>query len=140
MSVTAYIALGSNLDERAAHLRQALALLAERPDMHVTRVSSFYETDPVGGPPGQPRFVNAAAEVSTTLSAPDLLRLYWTWKTSWAGCAWRRTARAPWTWICCSMAKKSSRSMSPLCNYACLTRACTSVFLSWSHWPKSRRR
>ena len=74
MSVTAYIALGSNLGERAAHLRQGLALLAEHPSIHVIRVSSFYETDPVGGPPKQPRFLNAAAELTTTLSAPELLR------------------------------------------------------------------
>ena len=74
MSVTAYIALGSNLGERPAHLRQALALLGEHAGIQVARVSSFYETDPVGGPPGQPRFLNAAAELTTTLSATELLR------------------------------------------------------------------
>lgn len=74
MSVTAYIALGSNLGDRAANLRQALALLSEDAGIQVARVSSFYETDPVGGPPGQPRFLNAAAELTTTLSAAELLR------------------------------------------------------------------
>jgi 3-oxoacyl-[acyl-carrier protein] reductase len=74
MSITAYIALGSNLGERAAHLRQALALLGEHAGIHVARMSSFYETDPVGGPSGQPRFLNAAAELTSTLSAADLLR------------------------------------------------------------------
>ena len=74
MSVTAYIALGSNVGDRAAHLRQALALLGENAAIRVERVTSFHETDPVGGPPGQPRFLNAAAELTTTLSAAELLR------------------------------------------------------------------
>ena len=74
MSVTAYIALGSNLGDRAANLRQALALFAGYDGIDVVRASSFHETDPVGGPPGQGRYLNAAAELQTTLSAPDLLR------------------------------------------------------------------
>ncbi|HWY87606.1 MAG TPA: 2-amino-4-hydroxy-6-hydroxymethyldihydropteridine diphosphokinase [Gemmataceae bacterium] len=74
MSVTAYIALGSNLGDRAANLQQALALLPGCGEIQVTRVSSFHETDPVGGPPGQGRYLNAAAELQTTLSASDLLR------------------------------------------------------------------
>jgi 2-amino-4-hydroxy-6-hydroxymethyldihydropteridine diphosphokinase len=40
--------------------------------MVVRKVSSFYETDPVGGPPGQGKFLNAAAALDTTL---DPLRL-----------------------------------------------------------------
>jgi 2-amino-4-hydroxy-6-hydroxymethyldihydropteridine diphosphokinase len=74
VSVDAYIALGSNLGDRDANLRQALALLAARAGIAVKNVSSFHETDPVGGPPGQGRYLNAAAELETTLSAADLLR------------------------------------------------------------------
>jgi 2-amino-4-hydroxy-6-hydroxymethyldihydropteridine diphosphokinase len=74
MSVTAYIALGSNLGDRAANLQQGLAVLAGHGGIRVVRVSSFHETDPVGGPPGQGRYLNGAAELETTLSAPDLLR------------------------------------------------------------------
>ena len=37
------------------------------------RASSFIETAPVGGPPGQPPYLNAAAELSTTLAPWDLL-------------------------------------------------------------------
>src|ERR1700674_4283047 len=73
MSITAYIALGSNLGDREANLRQALALLAGHDGIEVARVSSFHETDPVGGPPGQGRYLNAAAELATTLTAPELL-------------------------------------------------------------------
>src|SRR5437016_4288974 len=74
MSITAYLALGSNLGDRGANVRQALALLAEHDGIRVARVSSFHETDPVGGPPGQGRYLNAAAELETSLSAPELLR------------------------------------------------------------------
>jgi 2-amino-4-hydroxy-6-hydroxymethyldihydropteridine diphosphokinase len=39
----------------------------------VTTVSSFLETDPVGGPPGQGRFLNAAAKIETDLAPEALL-------------------------------------------------------------------
>ena len=68
---TAYIGLGSNVGDRVAHLRAAIEALAAR-GVTVTRVSSLYETDPVG--PLQPDFLNAAAEVSTDLSPADLVR------------------------------------------------------------------
>src|SRR5437016_991651 len=74
MSVTAYIALGSNLGDRAAYLQRALQGLGERPGIRVIQVSTFYETAPVGGPPGQGAYLNAAARLETDLSARDLLR------------------------------------------------------------------
>src|SRR5947209_7207742 len=70
----AYIALGSNLGDRAAWLEQALKTLREHPAIAVLRVSSFLETEPVGGPGGQGRYLNAAAELETTLSAEELLQ------------------------------------------------------------------
>src|SRR5205807_156940 len=73
-AVTAYIALGSNLGDRAANLQSALALLAAQAGIRLGRVSPFHETDPVGGPPGQARYLNAAAEIETTLAATDLLQ------------------------------------------------------------------
>jgi 2-amino-4-hydroxy-6-hydroxymethyldihydropteridine diphosphokinase len=65
----AYIGLGSNLGEREGTLRAALQRLAELGEI---RVSSFRQTDPVGVT-DQPRFLNAAAELSTDLPARDLL-------------------------------------------------------------------
>lgn len=73
MPVTTYIALGSNLGERRDNLNQALALLAQTPGITVGQVSSFHETDPVGGPAGQGKYLNAAAELHTTLSPAELL-------------------------------------------------------------------
>ena len=68
----AFVGLGSNLGDREAMLRQALELLALEPGLEVRHVSTFRETEPVGFT-DQPRFLNAAAEVETELSAPELL-------------------------------------------------------------------
>lgn len=70
MSVIAYIGLGSNLGDRIATCRRALVLLGR--SCHVTRVSGFYCTEPVGCE-AQEDFVNAAAEIETDLSAEELL-------------------------------------------------------------------
>src|SRR5438105_11312665 len=73
--VKAYVALGSNLGDRQGHLERAVQALRDHPAVTVHRVSSFLDTAPVGGPPGQGRYLNAAAEIETTLSAEELLRL-----------------------------------------------------------------
>lgn len=70
--VSAYVALGSNLGDRDAHLAAALAALRATPGVQVVAVSAIYETDPVGPPP-QGAYLNAAAELRTTLDAPELL-------------------------------------------------------------------
>jgi 2-amino-4-hydroxy-6-hydroxymethyldihydropteridine diphosphokinase len=69
--VRAYLGLGSNLGDRSENLRRAVALLGARDGVAVVRTSSVYETAPVG--PSQPDFLNAVAEVDTTLSPRDLL-------------------------------------------------------------------
>ncbi len=71
----AYIALGSNLGDRGGWLEQALKALREHPAVAVLRISSFLETEPVGGPAGQGLYLNAAAELETTLSADELLHV-----------------------------------------------------------------
>lgn len=70
-----FIALGANLGDRAATLRAALAQLAAHPRVRVLRVSSLHETEPVGGPSDQPRYLNAAAELATDLPPDELLTL-----------------------------------------------------------------
>jgi len=67
----AHIALGSNLGDREGTLRRAVALL-RRPDIRVRAVSRFIETQPVG-PAGQGPYINAAAELDTTLAPHALL-------------------------------------------------------------------
>lgn len=71
--VTAYIALGANLGDRAKNLRDALTLLDKADGVRVVQVSSFLENPAVGGLAGSPPFLNAVAEVETTLPAIDLL-------------------------------------------------------------------
>jgi 2-amino-4-hydroxy-6-hydroxymethyldihydropteridine diphosphokinase len=68
-----FIALGSNLGDRAGHIRSALRELEQSGDVHVLRCSSLRETAPAGGPPGQPKYLNAVAELQTELSPADLL-------------------------------------------------------------------
>ena len=65
------IALGSNLGDRDATLRAAVAALAAFIDH--PRVSSFHQTDPVGMPGSPAPFLNAAAVGETSLTASDLL-------------------------------------------------------------------
>lgn len=69
----ALIALGSNLGDRAANIRQALAALGQRAEIKTLRTSSLIETAPVGGPPGQGPFLNAAAVLETRLAPEKLL-------------------------------------------------------------------
>ncbi|WP_347351674.1 2-amino-4-hydroxy-6-hydroxymethyldihydropteridine diphosphokinase [Intrasporangium sp.] len=73
--VPAVVALGANLGDRGATLRSALEALSDRPEVSVTTVSPMFETDPVGGPPDQPPFLNAVALVRTELAPGDLLGL-----------------------------------------------------------------
>jgi 2-amino-4-hydroxy-6-hydroxymethyldihydropteridine diphosphokinase len=69
--VKAYLGLGSNLGDRAAHLQFGLDGLAARAG-RVVAVSPVYETEPVGGPP-QPEFLNAVVALETELSPRELL-------------------------------------------------------------------
>ena len=68
----AYVGLGANLGNRAETLEHAVALLAAAEGVDVLAVSELRETDPVGVV-DQPRFLNGAVAVDTTLSARGLL-------------------------------------------------------------------
>ena len=70
-SRVAYLALGSNLGDRTAHLQRAINGLDRHPEIDVVASSQVYETEPIG--PDQPDFLNAVIEVETTLSGADLL-------------------------------------------------------------------
>ena len=62
---TALLGLGSNLGEREATLRAALVEIEALPDVRVRRASEFYRSKPLGGPPEQGEFLNAAAVIET---------------------------------------------------------------------------
>lgn len=69
---TAYLSLGSNLGDRAKNLRAAIDELPHA-GVEVTRVSSFYETEPVDLRE-QPWFLNCVVEAETHFDAAMLLR------------------------------------------------------------------
>jgi 2-amino-4-hydroxy-6-hydroxymethyldihydropteridine diphosphokinase len=67
------IGLGSNLGDRQANLARAIEILCATPRIENVEVSRFLPTSPVGGPPGQGDFLNAAARLTTGLAPLALL-------------------------------------------------------------------
>jgi 2-amino-4-hydroxy-6-hydroxymethyldihydropteridine diphosphokinase len=70
----AYVGLGANLGDRERTIRAALAELDGTPGVEVADVSRLVETEPVGYL-DQPRFLNGAAALETSLPARELLDL-----------------------------------------------------------------
>jgi 2-amino-4-hydroxy-6-hydroxymethyldihydropteridine diphosphokinase len=70
----AYVGLGANLGPREETIRRAVELLERTPGVDVVAVSELRETDPVGVV-DQPRFLNGAVALETTLAARELLDL-----------------------------------------------------------------
>ena len=67
-----FLGLGSNIGDRAGNIRRACRLIDEIEGIRLVRTSSMIETEPVGYE-DQPDFINAAAEIETTLSPRELL-------------------------------------------------------------------
>ena len=72
--VRAWIGLGGNREDSPALLHEALGRLAAAPGVDLLRRSAIYRSPP-WGVEDQPEFVNAVAELETTLAPRDLLRL-----------------------------------------------------------------
>jgi 2-amino-4-hydroxy-6-hydroxymethyldihydropteridine diphosphokinase len=68
----AYVGLGANLGDRERTLRAAVDALHDEDGIEVVAVSALRETDAVGVGE-QPRYLNGAVALETTLSARDLL-------------------------------------------------------------------
>ena len=68
----AVLGLGSNLGDRLEMLQGAVEALVDAPGIDVVAISPVYETDPVGGPEGQPPFLNAVIIVNTSLPVRTL--------------------------------------------------------------------
>ena len=71
MSIT-YLSIGSNLGDRFEYLQNAVNGICKNSRISKVRVSSIYETTPVGGPQ-QEDFLNAVVEIDTQLSPIELL-------------------------------------------------------------------
>lgn len=67
-----YLGLGANLHQPLQQLQQAVVALAALEHCQLVHVSSMYGSKPMG-PQDQPDYVNAVAELTTTLSAEQLL-------------------------------------------------------------------
>ena len=72
MSRIGYLGLGSNVGDRVANLRAAIAGLRSRGVM-IEAISAGYETEPVGEILDQPDFLNLAVRIRTTLEPEELL-------------------------------------------------------------------
>src|SRR3990167_328271 len=70
---TAFIGLGSNLEDPRSQLQRAFAELDGLADTRLTARSSLYRSTPLGYP-GQPEFVNAVAKIATKLAPQALLQ------------------------------------------------------------------
>lgn len=67
-----FLGLGSNVGDRENQLKEAIRLLDEQSGIKVVKVSSFYETEPVGYV-DQPDFFNLCVEIQTELSPKAVL-------------------------------------------------------------------
>ena len=69
----AYIGFGSNIGDRLAHIQNAIHALSETEGITLQKISSIYQTDPVGYET-QAQFLNGVAAIQTDLPPLSLLR------------------------------------------------------------------
>jgi 2-amino-4-hydroxy-6-hydroxymethyldihydropteridine diphosphokinase len=72
--IICFIGIGSNLGDSLKNCQSAVKNLSLAEGIELTRVSSYYRTEPVGIEK-QDFFVNAVAEIRTVLSARALLKV-----------------------------------------------------------------
>lgn len=73
VKVNCAVALGSNLGNSQATLKQAIVQLEEVPEITIDAISSWYETVPIG--PSQPNYINGCILLTTDLSPFELLEI-----------------------------------------------------------------
>jgi len=69
-----YLGIGSNLGDRKKNILLALQKINRLKETRVLKISGFLETRPVGGPPGQGHYLNAALKIKTNLEPRTLLK------------------------------------------------------------------
>ncbi len=70
---TVFLGVGSNLGDRSEYIQRALSELKQNRDIQFVQSSEMYETDPVGGPDGQGKYLNVVWQLETQLSPDNLL-------------------------------------------------------------------
>jgi len=71
----AYLALGSNIDDRMAFLEKAETMLKDNVDISISKASKIYETEPWPKEEGQFWFLNQVIEIETVLNPQELLKV-----------------------------------------------------------------
>lgn len=71
-----YVGIGSNLGNRRDNIDKALKKIKALKDTRIIKVSKFIESDPVGGPRGQNKFLNGALKIQTNLPPVILLKKF----------------------------------------------------------------
>jgi len=71
--IICYIGIGSNLGNALKNCQHAIKSISRAKEIEITKVSSFYKTEPIGIE-NQNLFINAVVEIKTTLSARNLFQ------------------------------------------------------------------
>ncbi|MGA2775443.1 MAG: 2-amino-4-hydroxy-6-hydroxymethyldihydropteridine diphosphokinase [Candidatus Omnitrophota bacterium] len=69
-----FLGIGSNLGQRRKNIESALERISGLKNTKIIKLSKIRETEPVGGPGGQKKFLNAVLKIDTQLLPSDLLR------------------------------------------------------------------
>jgi len=72
--VTCYLGIGSNLGNRRKNIELSVKRINALRGIRVIKLSKIIETEPVGGPRNQPKFLNAALKINTSLIPSVLLK------------------------------------------------------------------
>lgn len=72
--VTCYLGIGSNLGDRQKSIRLAIKKINALKGTRIIKVSKIIETEPIGGPGGQGKFLNTALKIKTDTSPFMLLK------------------------------------------------------------------
>lgn len=72
--VTCYLGIGSNLGDRRINIKSAVKKISELKETKLIKLSKAIETNPIGGPVGQPKFLNAVLKIRTNLQPLILLK------------------------------------------------------------------
>lgn len=72
--IVCYLGIGSNLGDRKRNIMQAVKKINALKDTEVIKLSKIIETDAVGGPANQNKFLNAVLKIKTDLAPFVLLK------------------------------------------------------------------
>jgi len=69
-----FLGIGSNLGNRQKYIKLSLKKINALKETKIIKLSRIIETDPVGGPRNQPKYLNAALKIKTNIPAIALLK------------------------------------------------------------------